>query len=172
MTKYQYEEGKTYLSESTPITVSRIPSGTYKISVRKDDAVGEYTFTTAPGTQNVSIMAINTPMNDWDLSNMGANYTWYSMEGVVMDTIVIMDIHDITGNIPTCAELEYTIENSYASTNGRITIEDNNPNITLPEMELMQIDGEWPESINVVLYDADGNVIGTGSAECINDGVA
>lgn len=73
MTKYQYEEGKTYLSESTPITVSRIPSGTYKISVRKDDAVGEYTFTTAPGTQKVSIMAINTPL--FDFSNLEVSYS-------------------------------------------------------------------------------------------------
>ena len=100
MTKYQYESGKTYLSESTPITVSRIPSGTYKISVKKDDAVGEYTLTTAPGTQNVSIMAINSTPYDFsgayyidttEIGGSGSNtFDVYGIE--VLDTSSVHEL--------------------------------------------------------------------------------
>lgn len=67
MTKYQYEEGKVYTSESTPITINRIPSGTYKIQVVSGDATGEYMLTTEPGTQKLTIPI---RANDWDLSNV------------------------------------------------------------------------------------------------------
>lgn len=104
MTKYQYEEGKVYTSESTPITVSRIPSGTYKIQVVNGTDTGEYVLTTKPGTQKVSIVA---RASDWDLSNatiVWQNFTFYWIQG-------------ITGTYPdvdtarcTQGDIEYTID--------------------------------------------------------------
>ena len=58
-TKYTYSDGATYQSENTPITISKIPTGEYKINVVKGDYKGKATFTTSPGTQNLTIKITN-----------------------------------------------------------------------------------------------------------------
>ena len=114
MTKYEYEQGKTYLSESTPITVSRIPSGTYKISVKYGEAKGEQLFTSSPGTQKVSIMASNVPKNDWDLSNA---YVVYDGD---MPAYGICSVYGITGTTPVVESIAIGsgMFNSGSSTDG------------------------------------------------------
>lgn len=52
-TKYTYSEGTTYQSESTPITISNIPTGDYKIKAVSGDLEGEYSYTAGPGTQSI-----------------------------------------------------------------------------------------------------------------------
>lgn len=54
-TKYTYNDGATYQSESTPITISKIPTGDYEINVVKDSLEGKVTFTSSPGTQVLTI---------------------------------------------------------------------------------------------------------------------
>ena len=54
-TKYTYSKGATYQSESTPITISRISAGDYKIKVVKGELEGEYSYTAGPGTQGITI---------------------------------------------------------------------------------------------------------------------
>lgn len=56
-TKYTYNKGATYQSESTPITISKIPTGDYTIKVTKDNLKGEYSYTAGPGTQEITVMA-------------------------------------------------------------------------------------------------------------------
>ena len=58
-TKYTYSDGATYQSENTPITIAKIPTGEYKINVVKGDYKGKATFTTSPGTQNLTIKITN-----------------------------------------------------------------------------------------------------------------
>ena len=54
-TKYTYSEGTTYQSESTPITISNIPTGEYKIKAVKGDYIGKATYIASPGTQVLTI---------------------------------------------------------------------------------------------------------------------
>ena len=54
-TKYTYSEGATYQSESTPITVSKIPTGKYKIKAVSGYAEGEYSYIAGPGTQEITV---------------------------------------------------------------------------------------------------------------------
>ena len=68
MAKYEYEQGKTYLSESTPIVVSRIPSGTYKITVTSGNATKEVEFSASPGVKDVTVQFDSTVISDWNIS--------------------------------------------------------------------------------------------------------
>lgn len=54
-TKYTYSEGGTYQSESTPITISKIPTGRYKIKAVNGDLRGDTALTTSLGTQAMTI---------------------------------------------------------------------------------------------------------------------
>lgn len=54
-TKYEYSEGATYQSESTPITIGKIPTGKYKIKTVSGNRKGWTTFTASPGTQGLTI---------------------------------------------------------------------------------------------------------------------
>lgn len=54
-TKYTYSVGATYQSESTPVTIAKIPTGNYKINVVKGDYKGWATLSASPGTQNLTI---------------------------------------------------------------------------------------------------------------------
>ena len=138
MTKYQYESGKTYLSESTPITVSRIPSGKYKINVVNGEAVGEYMLTAEPGTQKVTIVV---SANDWDLSNASVS----TVNGATNT------ISGITGSNPIVTTMVIVITEEVEKT---LDVSDNNPN--------MIYQGSIPTSLTTVgirLLDADGNTV-------------
>lgn len=54
-TKYEYSEGATYQSESTPITIGKIPTGKYKIKTVSGNRKGWTTFTASPGTQGLTV---------------------------------------------------------------------------------------------------------------------
>lgn len=54
-TKYTYSEGTTYQSESTPITIAKIPTGEYKIKAVSGKLEGEYSYTATPGTQEITV---------------------------------------------------------------------------------------------------------------------
>lgn len=56
-TKYTYSEGTTYQSENTPITISNIPTGDYKIKAISGELEGEYSYTAGPGTQEITLTA-------------------------------------------------------------------------------------------------------------------
>lgn len=56
-TKYTYSEGTTYQSESTPITVGKIPTGKYKIKAVSGDLKGEFSYIAGPGTQEITVTA-------------------------------------------------------------------------------------------------------------------
>lgn len=61
-TKYTYSEGGTYQSESTPITIAKIPTGEYKIKAVSGDLEGETALTTSPGTQVMTVKIKPTPV--------------------------------------------------------------------------------------------------------------
>lgn len=153
MTKYQYEEGKVYTSESEPITINRIPSGTYKVIVTSDSGDGECILTTGPGTQRVSI---TTLANDWDLSGLVLTWTGYE-EDRLDGAPVTLTVSGITGSFPECATC--AIVTTYNSTGYVCTVSDNNPNSSWSFIAGQAVTQTMSNTATFVLRDADGNTI-------------
>ena len=80
----------------------------------------------------------------------------------------------IIGSFPECTKLKVVFvlgNNTYPydpDGNEFVTIEDNNPNITLSDWGLSNINGNFPDSVKVTLYDANDKVIEEGTANCVN----
>lgn len=61
-TKYTYSEGATYQSESTPVTIAKIPTGEYKIKVVSGDLEDETSLITSPGIQEMTVKVKPNPV--------------------------------------------------------------------------------------------------------------
>lgn len=56
MSKYEYSEGESYLSEDSAITIRRIPDGVYNVIANKGSMSGKSVFISKIGTQKVVIV--------------------------------------------------------------------------------------------------------------------
>ena len=94
-TKYTYSEGATYQSESTPITIAKIPTGEYKIKAVSGNSSGKTTFEATAGTQEI-ILTIRVPI-PYDLSNAKwSDESYYSKSGIAYNCYANVALSNIS----------------------------------------------------------------------------
>ena len=154
--KYTYSEGATYQSESTPITIAKIPTGDYKIKAVSGDLEGEYAYTTGPGTQEITVIITSEPYNlslaSWsDLSSeSGAEvFAKIRLQGVISyghSSVSKVKLHGTYGW--DYNKISYNFEVNPTNPNGEYVIE---------SAPVGSTDGVY--SVTFSAYDADGNIL-------------
>lgn len=108
MTKYTYSKGSTYPSESTPISIGKIPSGNYTLKAVKNNMQTEYEFVAKPGVQDI-VLTIRQPYGIiYDKALAGNTYSCLTYTG------------ECTGFTPMAGGSGNVNEGSWAVGNGTL----------------------------------------------------
>ena len=152
-TKYTYSEGATYQSESTPITIAKIPTGEYTIKAVSGDLEGEITFEATPGTQRITLTIRTDPYDfssaywkDTSVDGSGASFALY---GVTVNDASIVAKLVASGSAQCDIGHDYSFELSTTAPNGSYTVVSGNA------------PGLYVGSVILTAYDADNNVLQT-----------